>query len=86
MVVSGCVEKKEGRAPKKLLNSSALPVCLNEARGGIKATLCLRRVFSDPSEPKQSKSTEETEMKSDGPPSFTPVISPQLSGLPRLLF
>lgn len=85
VVVSGCAEKEEGRAPKKLLNSSALPVGLNDARGGIKATLCLRRVFSDPSEPKQSKSTEETEMKSDGPPSFTPVISPQLSVSPPSL-
>lgn len=31
------------------------------------------------------KSTEETEMKSDGPPSFTPVISPQLSVSPPSL-
>lgn len=30
--VSGCVEKKEGRAPKKLLNSLPLPVRLNDAR------------------------------------------------------
>lgn len=35
VAVSGRAEKKEGRAPKKLLNSSALPAGLNDARGGI---------------------------------------------------
>lgn len=46
VVVSGCVEKKEGRVPKKLLNSPALPVGLNDARAAELKRRFVYAVFS----------------------------------------